>query len=228
MPQEPVATDYKDAILILKNDINQQNTYIKNKGDAKVQNMTAILKNKQELKKVMYENKRLKFQITDFEERAKDVQLYRVTKQTQEIIQGKHVKKEEDDKTRLDKQIKQLKANCDKRVEDIKKMESKLKKEIKDKITENEQLEAKARQLKHNVEQRMQIEGLKSNTSNTGDSDPFKKAKDIANQRKLLDVIKQQEEEIHFLKDELDRLRARTFPSFAHLQNKLDHPDNRI
>jgi hypothetical protein len=31
-----------------------------------------------------------------------------------------------------------------------------------------------------------------------------------------------------FLKDELDRLRARTFPSFAHLQNKMDHPDNRM
>ena len=69
-------------------------------------------------------------------------------------------------------------------------MQGKLKKEIKEKITENEQLEAKARQLKHNVEQRMQIEGLKSNTSNAGDSDPRKKAKDIANQRKLLDVIK--------------------------------------
>jgi len=93
---------------------------------------------------------------------------------------------------------------------------------------ENEQLEHKARVLKHNVEQRMQIEGLKSNTAQSADSDPKKKIKDIANQRKLLDVIKQQEEEIMFLKDELDRLRARTFPSFAHLQNKLDHPDNRI
>ena len=39
----------------------------------------------------------------------------------------------------------------------------------------------------------------------------------IANQRKMIDVIKQQEEEIMFLKDELDRLRARTFPSFAHI-----------
>ena len=44
--------------------------------------MTNILKNKTLLKQVMYENKRLKLQITDFEERAKDVQLYRVTKQT--------------------------------------------------------------------------------------------------------------------------------------------------
>jgi len=44
--------------------------------------MTNILKNKTLLKQVMYENKRLKLQLTDFEERAKDVQLYRVTKQT--------------------------------------------------------------------------------------------------------------------------------------------------
>ena len=31
-----------------------------------------------------------------------DVQMYRVTKQTQEIIQGKHQKKDEDDKKRLE------------------------------------------------------------------------------------------------------------------------------
>lgn len=49
----------------------------------------------------------------------------------------------------------------------------------------------------------------------------------IANQRRMIDVIKQQEEEIMFLKDELDRLRARTFPSFAHIQNKADYPDER-
>lgn len=191
IPQLPVATDYKDAILILKNDINNQNQSIKFRGEAKVTNMTNILKNKTLLKQVMYENKRLKLQITDFEERAKDVQLYRVTKQTQEIIQGKHVKKEEDDKKRLDTQTAQLKANCEKRIEAIKSMQAKLRKEIKVKIQENEQLEAKARQLKHNVEQRMQIEGLKSNTSSNAESDPRKKAKDVANQRKLLDVIKQ-------------------------------------
>lgn len=106
-------------------------------------------------------------------------------------------------------------------------MQLKLRREIKEKIQENEQLEAKARQLQMNVDQRQQIEGLKSNTTNNSESDPRKKAKDVANQRKLLDVIKQQEEEIMFLKDELDRLRARTFPSFAHLQSKQENPDTR-
>lgn len=75
-----MATDYKDAILIQKSEINLQNGFIKAKGDSKVQNMTNILRNKTMLKQVMYENKRLKLQIVDFEERAKDVQLYRVTK----------------------------------------------------------------------------------------------------------------------------------------------------
>ena len=95
-------------------------------------------------------------------------------------------------------------------------------------MIENEQLESKARQLKHSVEQRMQIEGLKSNTNSNAENLSQKQFQETSQHRKLLDVIKQQEEEIMFLKDELDRLRARTFPSFAHLQNKLDHPDNRI
>jgi len=40
------------------------------------------------------------------------VQLYRVTKQTQEIIQGKNLKKDEEDKKRLENQIKQLEENA--------------------------------------------------------------------------------------------------------------------
>lgn len=100
--------------------------------------MINIAKHKTTLKKVQCENKRLKLQIFDFIERAMDVQLYRVTKQTQEIIQGKHVKKEEDDKKRLDTQTAQLKANAEKRIEAIKNMIAKLRKEIKEKTQENE------------------------------------------------------------------------------------------
>jgi len=66
IPQLPVATDYKDAILILKQDINRVNESIKFRGDTKVQNMTNILKFQTILKRVMYENKRLKLQIVDF------------------------------------------------------------------------------------------------------------------------------------------------------------------
>jgi len=89
------------------------------------------------LKHVQYVSKRLRLEITDYTERAKDVQLYRVTKQTQEIIQGKHIKKDEDDKKRLENQISQLEQSCAKRIEAINKAKKKLRHEIKDKDSEN-------------------------------------------------------------------------------------------
>ena len=67
--------------------------------------------------------------------------------------------------------------------------------------------------------------GLKSKTSNDGVQDPSKKIKEVAYKRKLVDIAKQQTEEIEFLRDELDRLRAKTFPSFAHLHSKPEYPD---
>jgi len=140
-----------------------------------------------------------------------------VTKQTQEIIMQKNIKKDEDIKKRLDNQIKALEENTKKRTKDITDKLKKMQREIKEKDAENEELEKKARDLKQAVESRQQIIDLKSAASSDGGNDPAKKFKEVANQRKMMDVIKQQEEEIMFLQDELDRLRARTFPSFAHL-----------
>ena len=90
------------------------------------------------LRKVRYQKKKLDLEILDFEERAKDVQMYRVTKQTQEIIQGKHQKRDEEDKKRLENQIRQLDENVQKRIKTINETKKKLRKEIQDKLRENE------------------------------------------------------------------------------------------
>lgn len=225
VPQLPVATDYKDAILVSRDVIDYENREITGRGAQKVELMRAISTFKTSLKKVKYQKKRLDLEIQDYEERAKDVQLYRVTKQTQEIIQGKHQKKDEEDKKRFEKKTKGVEENAEKRIKTINETKKKLKKEIAEKRMESEQLETRARQLQQQVEQRMQIMSLKSNTMSDNEADPSKKIKEIAHKRKLLDIAKQQTEEIEVLRDELDRLRARTFPSFAHLHNKPGYPD---
>lgn len=66
VPQLPVATDYKDAILVLKQEIEYQNKAIKYRGDSKVIHMISILRHATLLKRVQCEGKRLKLQITDF------------------------------------------------------------------------------------------------------------------------------------------------------------------
>lgn len=108
----------------------------------------------------------------------------------------------------------------EKRIKTIEEKKQKLKKEISNKQSESSELETKAYQLQNNVNQRQQIMSLKSNTMTDGDADPTNKIREIAIKRKLLDIAKQQTEEIEVLRDELDRLRAKTFPSFAHLHDK--------
>ena len=59
VPQLPVATDYKDAILVNIDVINTENNGIRNKGNQKVHNMELILKDNTKLKQIKYEVKRL-------------------------------------------------------------------------------------------------------------------------------------------------------------------------
>lgn len=69
----PVATDYKDAILVKRDVVEEENREIVKRGDAKVRMMNAISEFKTGLKRVRYQKKKLDLEILDFEERAKDV-----------------------------------------------------------------------------------------------------------------------------------------------------------
>lgn len=134
--------------------IDEENAKIRDWGRKKIEQMNSIKNHKQQLKTEELKLEKLKLQTEDFKERAKDVQLYRVTKQTQEIIQGKHTKRDEEDKKRLEQQIKQLEENTANRIKAIQKTQQKLRREIREKIDENRQLEDKARTLKQQVEDR--------------------------------------------------------------------------
>jgi archaellum component FlaC len=66
----------------------------------------------------------------------------------------KNIKKDEDIKKRLENQIKALDDNTKKRINDITGKLKKMQRDIKEKSSENEELERKARVLKQNVEAR--------------------------------------------------------------------------
>ena len=68
-------------------------------------------------------------------------------------------------------------------------------------------------------------------TGGKGTVDPAETArarmKAVMTRRKLVDLAKAQTEEIEFLRGELDRLRQRTFPSFAHASQMRGNVDER-
>ena len=62
--------------------ITQENDEIRTRGNKKIEQMKNILFHQTQLREIEIQDKILQLRITDFKERAKDVQLYRVTKQT--------------------------------------------------------------------------------------------------------------------------------------------------
>eukprot|EP00826_Nyctotherus_ovalis_P015915 TRINITY_DN14566_c0_g2_i2.p1 TRINITY_DN14566_c0_g2~~TRINITY_DN14566_c0_g2_i2.p1 ORF type:complete len:435 (+),score=206.07 TRINITY_DN14566_c0_g2_i2:412-1716(+) len=129
----------------------------------------------------------------------------------------------------LDKQIAKLNDNANRRIKAINGKIMVLEKQIADKKRENEDLEQNARKKEESVKQRLEILDLSSG----GGGEEVKqetenKMKIIATKRKLKDTLLQQEEEFMMLSEELNRIREKTFPSFAHVQAKYEYPDEKL
>jgi len=225
VPQAPVATDYKDAILIKTKVIEKENKEVTKKGEDNVKKLKKNIEYKKKLFHETWKNDKLMLEIKDLTERAIDVQLYKVKKETQEIIKGNHKTKDEDEKKRLEDQVNNLNENAKSRIEVITKKRKKLKNEINDKRKENSELEARARDLQNNVDQRKQIIDLRSKGDDDNVQDPNKRFNEVATIRKYKEIVEQQKEEIEFLEDELETYRSKTFPSFANMHTRQDYAD---
>jgi hypothetical protein len=56
-----------------------------------------------------------------------------------------------------------------------------------------------------------------------------RKMKKVVARRQLVDTLKAQTEEIDFLRQELDKIRQKTFPSFVRaIRKRLPNPDERV
>ena len=95
---------------------------------------------------------------------------------------------------------------------------NKLSQSVRDRRAENERLVAQLKDLEGSVQVREAICRSRVDSSG-GEVHPAQQAstrmKRIVMRRRLIDLARVQTEEIDFLRQELDRLRQRTFPSFA-------------
>ena len=225
VPQQPVVTDYSDAILIKKEEIQIENDRIQEIGAQKVAKLEQICKDRIKSKMAKWEKVLLEIECEDLMESAKDVKMLRSDKHTQRILAGEGLHENKTMAIRLEKQIIALDENTGKRVELTRKKEKRLKEMIEKMTAQNEELENDVREMQVQNEQRKQLLTLKTSVSDHAKHDPARKFNQINTRRMLVDKAKQQHEEIEFLREELDRMRAKTFPSFTHFQAKLENPD---
>jgi len=124
----------------------------------------------------------------------------------------------------MDKKIKELSSEIDK------------------KTRENVEFKLKLNKLSENVNLKEQIIMLDSEDKDTENDEEIVDVKDVNNKNnkkkyknfleiarvtKLKNLVQQYYEEIEYLRTELDKLRARTFPSFLQKPDQILYPDEK-
>ena len=155
----------------------------------------------------------------DLIQRTKDFQLLRVTKDLQDKIRGGGEDNHAAETAMLERKVEQLKVSHDEKVADLRRQLTKVNALISDKRSEMDSLQGQIEQLEGSVLEREMIYEIQAkNTNANGDS--YRRFEELHMKRKLQTLVGMQTQEIGLLREELDRLRRRTFPTFTHIDQR--------
>ena len=187
---------------------------------------------------ITLENELLQVLTMDITLKMKYLKLTRVTKKIQEVVTGKEEINQAQIAKLYEDKKRNLEENTSKRIATLDKKYREINNDIKKKVEENHAFNIKLNYLKDDVVKTQQIIDLdedveRSDEIGYGPGEEHKpggvpnKSLEIAEVSKLKSIVKNYYEEIEYLRAELDKLRARTFPSFLQKPDNVIYPDEK-
>ena len=182
------------------------------------------------------ENELLQVLTMDITLKMKYLKLTRVTKKIQEVVTGKEEINQAQIAKLYEDKKRNLEENTSKRIATLDKKYREINNDIKKKVEENHAFNIKLNYLKDDVVKTQQIIDLDEDVERSdeiGYGEEHKpggvpnKSLEIAEVSKLKSIVKNYYEEIEYLRAELDKLRARTFPSFLQKPDNVIYPDEK-
>ncbi|ORX86921.1 WD40 repeat-like protein [Anaeromyces robustus] len=213
-PQSLVVTDYSDAVLINRKIIEQFNEVILNLGHSKIEALKEMKEYRKGISALEWENKVLDFQADDLILKTKHIQLLRVTKHIQDYIKIGGEDKFPAEMQALERRGEYSEKAFLHKVENQKKVIKKINEEIQTKLTENIKLDKKIKALEEAVIERKKINDIEVSHHNYSDQCNDARYQEIIERRRLVDLARLQAKDISILRDEVERLRLKTFPAF--------------
>eukprot|EP01137_Pigoraptor_chileana_P033020 Opistho-2@23313 len=211
--QSTLFPDFSDSLLIHRSVVEELNAAIVALGQHKVEGLKDMKEFRKGIRLLEWENTRLQMVAEDLVTKTRNVQLLRVTKQLQQIIKDGTMEHHAAEVAKLEKQLDHTKQSHEHKMEERQKALRKIRRLISKKRDENSQLAVGVRDLESAVDERRALHQVQAERSST--RGPGKRLKDIAARRRLVDLAKTRGDEISVLREEVERLRMRTFPSFG-------------
>ena len=222
--QAPIVTEYGDALLCYANRVLELNGEIRQRGQGKVSLLREMHDKRQENRFIEWENQDLEMRSQVVQMNFRHLHTLRVTKQMQEFIHGGGEDHNEKQRLKLIKKIEHVQQSMSSKIEDRRVQMQKIKRQAREQEMENTLLMDQVTEAQRLVDTRRSIHQLQSSELERERND--KLMRDMRVTRKLEDVAKAQQSEMIELKRDIDRLRERTFPSFAVVSKRvIGNPD---
>ena len=218
--QEAVVTDYTDALVVPKEIVTELNEAIRDLGKGKVGVLTKIKDFNKEINHMLWECSYLKMMVRHTEEKYLDYHMLRVTKDLQAFLKGgSGLARQRVAVDKAEATFEYMKKAHGLKCNKLRLSKAKIAKQCRDKRNENSRLKKHVEELERNVSLRASIHRARAaggdGTVTDAGAAGRRRMQSIVTRRKLIDLARAQTDEIEFLRQELDRLRQRTFPSFA-------------
>jgi len=222
--QAAVVTDFANTLFVHRTAVQELNKEIKSYGGEKVQILTEIRDFRKGIAELLWDNQRLAMEADDLVERTREFQLLRVTKDLQKLMKGGGEDAHSAEVSQLERKLESMSSTHDARITERERMLKKLQRLKAEKDAELTRLQSQIESLEATVSERETIAQIQSAGGGEDELDSGQRIRNVHMQRKLRSLIHMQTQEIDLLREELDRLRRRTFPTFTHYEHARRQP----
>ncbi|XP_041476459.1 cilia- and flagella-associated protein 43-like isoform X2 [Lytechinus variegatus] len=209
--------DFDDSVLLHRSVVEDLNASIRQLGELKITAMKESKDFRKGIHVLEWEHKKMIMQIEDLLEKAKVIQMLKVSRELQGFLHNEdHEGKKQQQIQTLEHTLENQRAHHDKTVGERKQTISKLKHVIRQKEVDNATLDRELEEMTVMVSERKHINNV--NAAARSDTGSAKRMQDIVQRRKLVDLAKAQAQEVAVLRAEVERLRMRTFPALVQVE----------
>ncbi|XP_062576681.1 cilia- and flagella-associated protein 43-like isoform X2 [Saccostrea cucullata] len=210
--------DYKDSALIHRSVVEELNSNIKQLGESKITSMMESKDFRKGIIQLEWEQKRMLMQMEDLQNKMKDIQFMKVTREIQLYLSNEDYEgRKAEEIGKLEQTILTQLKHHEKNVKEKKKIMKDLQKTIKSRDSENFSMDNDLAELNVTVNERRLIDQV--NAERRSDTGAEKRYQEIVQRRKLVDLAKAQAQEVAVLRAEVERLRMRTFPALVQVEH---------